>query len=122
MVKRQVPIKTSIFSARAGFDCPRVLRLQRRVSQATAGVVVAKSNHVVERRRLKRAAEIDERLAVVVQFVEQTDFWIQAPKTLFGGLVAVKRVVEIIVKMPQHINSLKARKQRKSFREVMLVF
>src|ERR1700728_3512190 len=103
MVNRQVPIKTPVLAARAGFNRPRVLRLQRRVNQAHAGTVV-KSDHVVERRWLKWAAEIDERLAVVIYFIKQTDFGIQPQKTLFGGLVTVNRVVEVIIKMPQHIN------------------
>ena len=121
MIKCQVPIETALLAARAGFNRPRVLRLERRVDKTDAGAIV-KSNHVVERRRLKCAAEIDECVAVVVQFIEQTDFRIQTEIIILVGLVAVNRVVEVIIKMPQHINSLQAGQQRKFFREIMLVF
>jgi hypothetical protein len=50
-----------------------VLRLQWRVNQAHAGAVV-KVDHVVEGRRLKGAAEIDEHLAVIIYFVQASRF------------------------------------------------
>ena len=63
------PNQSVLLATRPDFDCPGELRIERCICQAIARLV-AKIDHVIEGWRLPAAAEIDEGLAVVIEFVK----------------------------------------------------